>query len=164
MKEIWKIIQEYPDYRISNSGRITSCRKGRLNKEMKISTDGHGYKFLILRNDEGKKKFKLARLLALHFIPNPLNLRTVDHINRNREDNRLENLRWADDKTQYKNRNYIAPIGESVGNSFWTEDQVKEIKELHKKGLGKRRIAKLLNCSITQAQSALDNWKHLDCI
>ena len=88
----------------------------------------------------------------------------IDHINRNKLDNRLENLRWADDKTQYKNRNYIAPIGESVGNSFWTEDQVKEIKELHKKGLGKRRIAKLLNCSITQAQSALDNWKHLDCI
>ena len=162
MKEIWKTIQGYPDYKISNTGRILSSRKGRINKEMKISTDGHGYKFIKLCNDLGKKKFKLARLLAIHFISNPLNLRTVDHINRIREDNRLENLRWADDKTQYKNRNYIAPIGESIKNSFWTEEQVKEIKDLHKKGLGKRKIAKLLNCSITQAKSALDNWKHLN--
>jgi hypothetical protein len=161
MEEIWKTIKEYPNYKISNTGKILSVKK---NKELKIQKDGNGYNFICLNNGNRKKKLKLSRLLAFHFIPNPLNLKTVDHINRIRDDNRLENLRWASYKDQHHNRNYEYAKGELVGNSFWTEEQVKEIKNLYKKGLGKRKIAKLLNCSITQAQSAIDNWNYLDGI
>jgi hypothetical protein len=44
---------------------------------------------------EKVKQFLLARLLALHFIPNPLNKKEVDHIDRNPLNNSLSNLRWA---------------------------------------------------------------------
>ena len=44
-------------------------------------------------------------MLAQCFIPNPDNKTTVDHINRVRDDNRLENLRWATHAEQMENRN-----------------------------------------------------------
>ena len=41
------------------------------------------------------KLCKIHRLIAQHYIPNPNNLPLVDHINQVRDDNRIENLRWA---------------------------------------------------------------------
>ena len=63
------------------------------------------------------------QILAMQFIPNPLNLPFVDHKNRIRTDNRLENLRWIDKSGNMKNKvsngdyiyNYVNSIGE---NSF----------------------------------------------
>ena len=43
----------------------------------------------------GRKNFTIHRLVAIHYIPNPENKPEVDHINRIRDDYRIENLRWA---------------------------------------------------------------------
>jgi len=50
-----------------------------------------------------KKMFSVHRLLAITFIPNPENKPYVDHIDRNRSNNKLENLRWC--TNQENNRN-----------------------------------------------------------
>lgn len=50
-----------------------------------------------------KKLYKVHRLVAETFIPNPDNKPTVDHKNRNRFDNRVENLQWATQKEQLEN-------------------------------------------------------------
>jgi len=41
------------------------------------------------------KKYSIHRLIAINFIPNPENLPCIDHINRVKTDNRIENLRWV---------------------------------------------------------------------
>jgi hypothetical protein len=47
------------------------------------------------------KRIPLHRLIAETFLPNPLNFPEVDHINNNKQDNRIENLQWI---TKFKNR------------------------------------------------------------
>tara|TARA_R110000796_G_scaffold121679_1_gene235978 strand:- start:950 stop:1474 length:525 start_codon:yes stop_codon:yes gene_type:complete len=65
-----------------------------------------GYLFYGLINNDKKMINKTVhRLLAEHYIPNPDNKPTVDHINRIKDDNRLCNLRWATYKEQRDNQN-----------------------------------------------------------
>ncbi|WP_295163641.1 HNH endonuclease signature motif containing protein [uncultured Brachyspira sp.] len=51
-----------------------------------------------------QKSYKKHRIIAQQFIPNPNNLPQVDHINHNRADNRIENLRWITNQENCKNK------------------------------------------------------------
>tara|TARA_R110001592_G_scaffold286379_1_gene554910 strand:+ start:10784 stop:11239 length:456 start_codon:yes stop_codon:yes gene_type:complete len=85
-------IQNYPNYLIYEDGKIYSKYKKRF---LKVFDNGDGYKIIQLSCNKKLKGFKIHRLLAQHFIPNPDKKEFVDHINRIRDDNRLENLRWC---------------------------------------------------------------------
>ena len=85
-------IEGYPDYLIYEDGRIWTKKQ---NKFMKHSINDCGYFRVCLFNEKGQKFFKIHRLLAQHFIPNPDNKEFVDHIDRNRTNNSLQNLRWV---------------------------------------------------------------------
>jgi len=86
LQDRWLI---YPD------GNIVEKKNGKLKH---IGTRKDGYKRTWL-----DKPYRHHRLLALAFIPNPNNLPEVDHIDRDRGNNDLSNLRWADDYTQQQN-------------------------------------------------------------
>lgn len=106
MKEIWKEVPGYDGkYEVSNLGRVKSFNSHPYTgpKIMVNSVMRNGYARVELSKNKSSKTFLVHRLIATVFIPNPDNKRTVNHINGNKLDNRVENLEWATDK---ENRNH----------------------------------------------------------
>ena len=88
--EQWKCVEEFPMYQVSSKGKVRGPRGKILAQQ---NTDG--YRKVKLCNKGNDKVMSVQRLVAKAFIPNPLNLKEVDHINRLRDDNNIENLRWV---------------------------------------------------------------------
>lgn len=83
----------YPNYEISRDGHVRNRYTQHL---LKIHRYWDGYVYVRLKDVNGDyKNVKIHRLVALTFIPNSDNKPCVDHINRKRDDNRIENLRWC---------------------------------------------------------------------
>lgn len=99
-------IKNFPEYWVSPDGRVWSFRK---NKFLSPSISD-GYLQVVLKNDEGFKTVKVHRLVAEAYIPNPDNKPQVDHINRIRTDNRVENLRWATLIENASNKNNVRKV------------------------------------------------------
>lgn len=104
--EIWKPIKGYEDlYKVSNLGRIYTSEKsfkfpngGLCIKEGKIKKpymDKDGYLRTSLTKEHKQQTFAVHRLVAETFIPNENNYPCIDHINGDRSDNKVINLRWC---------------------------------------------------------------------
>jgi len=111
------------DYEIFNEPPYQIRRKSNKKIIKESIHKSSGYIRCILNQHE----FYKHQILAKQFIPNPLNLKDIDHKNRIKTDNRLENLRWVTRSTNNRNRvsngeyiyNYVDEIGE---NSFMIDE------------------------------------------
>lgn len=107
MEEIWKDVAGWEGiYQVSSFGRIRrlTTRGGRPLTEPRIlkeKHDGHGYPQITLSKGKSIKYKHIHRLVAESFIPNPNNLREVNHKDENKKNNRVENLEWC--THQYNN-------------------------------------------------------------
>lgn len=91
--EVWKPIRGYEGrYLISNLGNIISCYTG---EKMSFGKDKSGYYIVNLSNTRGRKTQLVHRLVARTFIEKKNGFNEVNHINENKNDNRVENLEWV---------------------------------------------------------------------
>lgn len=98
--ELWcsNIVEGYD---ISTLGRIRNNKTGHIIKPDK---EEKGYCRLTIKVNGKKKHYAVHRLVAIAFIPNPNNLPQVDHIDNDKSNNRVDNLRWVSNKenSQYR--------------------------------------------------------------
>ena len=103
MEEIWKDIEGYEgDYMVSNLGNVKSLKYGK-ERILKPRTSRKGYLSIGLHKGKIREQWKIHRLVATYFIPNPDNLPQVNHKDENKANNCVSNLEWC---TQEYNINY----------------------------------------------------------
>ena len=89
MEEVWKDIQlGNSKYKISNLGNIYSYF---AKRNMSKNKDRRGYLYISTTN----KKYKIHRLVAQAFIPNPNNYPIINHKDNNPSNNKVDNLEWC---------------------------------------------------------------------
>ena len=94
MKELWRDVEGYEGlYLVSNLGRVKN------NKGVELLGYKEGeYQIVSLRN----KGFKIHRLVSKAFLPNPEDKLYIRHKNKNKLDNKVENLEWFGEKKAKK--------------------------------------------------------------
>ena len=108
-KEVWKPIPEYEGiYEVSNMGRVRSitrrifCNNGKSyiqnGQIIKPCLQTNGYLFVGLHNKGIMKQYRIHRLVAEAFLTNSDNKLEVNHIDRNKTNNKSVNLEWVDHK------------------------------------------------------------------
>ena len=96
MKEIWKPIQGWETYyHVSNKGRVKNIKTGKL---LKITKDSRNYYRVRLHSDGMDKTIRIHRLVGIHFLSNPDNFEEINHIDENKQNNRVDNLEWCSRK------------------------------------------------------------------
>lgn len=110
IEEIWKPVVDCEGlYEVSNQGRLRSAEHYSMQnhlipcKILSISHGAWGYTDVSLYKNGERTHKKMHRLVAEAFIPNPDNLPEVDHIDMDKDNNCVDNLRWC---THSQNHSY----------------------------------------------------------
>lgn len=144
--EEWRPIKDYEGlYEVSNMGRVRSLDREIITsngkkihlkgKILKLQLNNSGYLFVGL-NKHNKKHFYVHFLVAKSFIPNLENKQFIDHINTNKTDNRVENLRWVTREENMNNpltKKKMSEINRGENNPMYgkkiSEETKKKISE-----------------------------------
>ncbi|WP_053032139.1 NUMOD4 domain-containing protein [Staphylococcus haemolyticus] len=174
-EEYWKDIKGYEGlYQVSNLGNIKSIDRSikrstslmkLKNKPISQYVGNRGYPMVSLCINGKCKRYLVHRIVAIAFLPNPLNKAYVNHIDGNKQNSNLENLEWSTptENSIHAHKHGLANVarGERQHSSKLTVDRVKYIRESSKTV---RELSIMFNVS---KQSIRDvkmkrSWKHID--
>ena len=108
-------------YKCSTKGRIKNLSTGKVTYGY---NSGNGYKSIAIDN----KNHRVHRMIAVTFIPNPENKPTVDHIDTNRKNNCVENLRWFTQSEQLKDNEITKERRQPIYDNFVNFNKKRERK------------------------------------
>ena len=132
--EIWRDIEGYHNYQVSNLGRVKSLErnviKGRgglykiEEKILKSRKDKNGYLLINLCKEGEMRSYLVHRLVASAFLDNPNNLPQVNHKDEDKTNNRVENIEYCDRSynINYGNRNEKMAKSRSIPILQFTKD------------------------------------------
>lgn len=109
---------------------------------LKTTDNGNGYLYIRKMIKRKNYRFYVHRLVAMAFCENPNNYRYVDHKNKNKVDNRFDNLRWVSHQQNCETRNYS---NVKKPTFQYPESTVNEVLALYKKGTGVMELARSFN-------------------
>ena len=159
-KRVWKDIEGYEGlYQVSNDGKVRSLnyRQTGQKKKMKLLKNSRGYMRVDLCKNGKVKTFKVHRLVAQTFIPNPQNKPQVNHIDENKANNCMWNLEWTTAKENINHGTAIERATEKRRGKKRTEETKKKIRGNHADFTGsKHPRARKVMC--------LNNGRIFNCI
>lgn len=116
MQEEYKLIEEFPDYYVSNLGNIASIKSGEWTA-LKPWLDSQGRYYMVTLCKDSKPYKKLVhRLVGQYFVPNPDNKPVINHKDHDTHNNNSENLEWV-------------TVQENIHHSYSTMNQVRNVKK-----------------------------------
>ena len=116
---------------ISSHGRLKSFKTNEKGHVLKFATV-RGYKTITLRLvDGGRRSFYIHKLVAAHFLPvPPEDAKFVLHLDHNKENNQLSNLKWATKTEKEKHQQSNPAWRDGITRSAkLNETKVRMIKE-----------------------------------
>lgn len=140
------------DYYVTIDGRIwTNYRKNGIERFMKQHENAEGYKSVGLYIGGKQKRFRVHRLVAIMFIPNPDNKPYVNHIDGDKSNNHANNLEWC---TQKENVHHAIGTLKKWSNSDTQREKASVLgKSKRKLSMEQAREVRLLHekrdCSIS---------------
>jgi len=131
--EKWRIIGNFPDYVVSDEGRVRRICKDINNHRLKVLTplkNKGGYLYIRLYKNKNFKTLRIHRLVLEAFKPNEdLNKTQCNHKNGTKSDNQVENLEWC---TASQNVKHAFKIGLKVVTKKWKREHSKRMKGKYK--------------------------------
>jgi len=143
LKEIWRVIPDFPLYSASNLGRIKNKKTGTILKPYK---NKKGYFDISIPKDVNLKSIRatkrIHKLISMTFLGKCTDGKEVNHKNCIKTDNSLKNLEYVTSR-----ENSIHSIKMGVWKRLFNETDIREVKRLLfiEKFLSKK-IAKIFKC------------------
>lgn len=162
--EKWVKVGGFPNYEVSNFGAVRNRLTG---IEIKPFLDGSKYMCVKLHSDGTRKSFKVHRLVALSFSPiENADQLTVNHIDLDKSNNRIENLEWLTSEENVKHawKSGVCKEGETHYGSIYTEDLVRRVCELIVSGKSNKEITVSLGIKDAHFVSSVrcrKKWKQI---
>jgi len=161
---MWKHIDGFGDrYKIYSDGRVYSEYKHGFLVQY---PNEKGYLRVALHLDGRQRQFRVSRLVALAFLPNPNGYSTVNHRDGDKTNNDVSNLEWLSnrDNIVHGYKNGFFPRGEDRPGAKLTMADVLEIRRIYSSGeIGYRLLAKRfgVNRSTIRRIIKREMWDHV---
>lgn len=169
-------ISGYPGYHVTKDGKVYSRHvsgRGCMVSDwhiLKQRLKPNGYLHVTLCNQNGRDYFKVHRLVAMVYIPNPNNYPIVMHLDDDKTNNRVSNLQWGTNKMNTQDAlnkgrlktHFKGLFGENNYNSKISDKDRIKLRRLYKKGFTVKYLSLKFNLSRRQIKRITENERPLE--